>query len=553
MFSTVIVITQLFFTVITGLYFLGQLRSQREDKSGINADSRHVMERLNAMRRISLSKPLTEETRPSSLDEIIGQEDGIKALKIALCGKNPQHVLIYGPPGVGKTAASRVVMEFAKNSYGTPFKRDAKFIEVDATIMQYDERSIADPLIGSVHDPIYQGAGAYGPAGVPQPKEGAVSKAHGGILFIDEIGELSNLQINRLLKVLEDRKVKFESSYYSSGNKNIPRHIHDIFQNGVPADFRLIGATTRSPEEIPPAIRSRCTEIFFNSLKKQDILKIIDNTLKKLDITLDDECKDLICMYSSNGRDTVSILQTLSSMLTLENRKEADKKDIEWLIESGRYTMNYSYVINNGKSIGRVHALAVTSLNSGMVIPVEAIVSSCNKKTPSIRCGGITESETIKKGYQTLTRASTAKTSVDNVLTVLKNRIDKSFNIDINIPGGIPIDGPSAGIALFLCCYSAITNTPVPNTLCLTGELSIKGNVLPVGGVRTKIEAAISAGAETVIIPKANYCEQFENFDIKVVAVSDIDEILSYVDNIKSENEMTLNEKETDLAIAEKI
>ena len=61
------------------------------------------------------------------------------------------------------------------------------------TIMRYDERSIADPLIGSVHDPIYQGAGAYGVAGVPQVKEGAVSKAHGGVLFIDEIGEITDL------------------------------------------------------------------------------------------------------------------------------------------------------------------------------------------------------------------------------------------------------------------------------------------------------------------------------------------------------------------------
>ncbi len=557
MFSSIIVIIQLFFTVITGLYFLSQLRNQREDKSGINEDSKHIMERLNAMRRISLTKPLTEETRPSSLDEIIGQDDGVEALKIALCGKNPQHVIIYGPPGVGKTAASRVAMEFAKNSNGTPFKRDAKFIEVDATIMQYDERSIADPLIGSVHDPIYQGAGAYGPAGVPQPKEGAVSKAHGGILFIDEIGELQNIQINRLLKVLEDRRVKFESSYYSSGNKNIPRHIHDIFQNGIPADFRLIGATTRNPEEIPPAIRSRCTEIFFNSLKKQDILKIIDNTLKKLDIKLDDECKELICNYASNGRDTVSILQTLSSLLELKNKTTVDIKDIEWVLESGHYSPVYNYLINNGESVGRVHALAITHQGDGLVIPIEATASKRKQKSPSIRCGGITENETIKKGNQSLTRTSTAKTAVNNVFIVLSDYLKENmdnFDININIPGGVPIDGPSAGIAMFLCCYSAITNTPVPNTLCITGEISIKGEVLPVGGVRSKINAGISSGADTVIIPKANYCEQYERLDINIVPVSDIFEIISYVKNKSITNDrISINNKQTDLAIAEKI
>ena len=111
-----------------------------------------------------------------------------------------------------------------------------------------------------VHDPIYQGAGAMGIAGIPQPKPGAVTKAHGGILFIDEIGELHPIQINKLLKVLEDRKVILESAYYSPDDPNIPSHIHDIFQKGLPADFRLIAATTRMPQEIPPAIRSRCVE-----------------------------------------------------------------------------------------------------------------------------------------------------------------------------------------------------------------------------------------------------------------------------------------------------
>ena len=168
------------------------------------------------MRHIHLSEPVTETARPKNVNEIIGQDDGIRAIKAALCGPDPQHILIYGPAGVGKTAAARVALECAKKSNGTPFSKNAKFIETDATIMRYDERSIADPLIGSVHDPIYQGAGAYGVAGVPQVKEGAVSKAHGGVLFIDEIGELQTCQINKLLKVLEDRRVMFESAYYLS-------------------------------------------------------------------------------------------------------------------------------------------------------------------------------------------------------------------------------------------------------------------------------------------------------------------------------------------------
>ena len=148
----------------------------------------------------------------------------------------------------------------------SPFKHDARMVEVDATIVRFDERGIADPLIGSVHDPIYQGAGALGIAGVPQPKPGAVSRAHGGILFLDEIGELHPVQMQKLLKVLEDRRVFLESAYYSGDNPNIPEYVHDLFQNGLPADFRLVGATTSSPEDIPPALRSRCLEIFFRTV-----------------------------------------------------------------------------------------------------------------------------------------------------------------------------------------------------------------------------------------------------------------------------------------------
>ncbi len=246
-----------FFAVVIGLYFFNLLKQQQGTKTAVDRESKKEMEKLHKLKAISLTEPLAERTRPASFSDLIGQEDGIKALRAALCGPNPQHVIIYGPPGVGKTAAARVVLEEAKRSPHSPFKQDAKFVEIDATTARFDDRGIADPLMGSVHDPIYQGAGPLGIAGIPQPKPGAVTKAHGGILFIDEIGELHPIQMNKLLKVLEDRKVFLESAYYSSEDTNIPQHIHDIFQNGLPADFRLVGATTRMPHELPPAIRSR--------------------------------------------------------------------------------------------------------------------------------------------------------------------------------------------------------------------------------------------------------------------------------------------------------
>ena len=351
MIATLSAFAQLFFTMVIGVYFFIKLRNESFGGTANNEESKKQAERLHLMRHVSLTEPLSEQVRPHDMEEIVGQADGIKALKAALCGKNPQHIIIYGPPGVGKTAAARIALNEAKKSEGTPFKKGAKFIEADATIMRYDERSIADPLIGSVHDPIYQGAGAYGNAGVPEPKEGAVSRAHGGVLFIDEIGELQAMQMNRLLKVLEDRKVLFESAYYSSTNKQIPTYIHDIFKNGIPADFRLIGATTRKPEEIPEAIRSRCVEIYFNALSREDIEKIIVNAINKTGISAEDAAIKYISLYSASGRDAVKILQTASNIVRMDKRDKILVSDAEWVVKSCRYKQVHGICINKDEHI----------------------------------------------------------------------------------------------------------------------------------------------------------------------------------------------------------
>lgn len=92
--------------------------------------------------------------------------------------------------------------------------------------------------------------------------------------------------MNKLLKVLEDRKVMLESAYYNPNDSNIPEHIHDIFRNGLPADFRLVGATTRMPQELPPALRSRCLEVFFLPLEKDELHQITVNAVKKSGLRL---------------------------------------------------------------------------------------------------------------------------------------------------------------------------------------------------------------------------------------------------------------------------
>ncbi|MCP9224611.1 ATP-dependent protease LonB [Bacillus mycoides] len=503
--TNIFLLVQLVFGVIVGLYFWHLLRNQRTQKVSIDRESKKELEQLRKMREVSLTEPLAEKVRPTSFIDIVGQEDGIKSLKAALCGPNPQHVIIYGPPGVGKTAAARLVLEEAKRNPKSPFRTNATFIELDATTARFDERGIADPLIGSVHDPIYQGAGAMGQAGIPQPKKGAVTDAHGGILFIDEIGELHPIQMNKMLKVLEDRKVFLESAYYSEENSMIPTYIHDIFQKGLPADFRLVGATTRSPEEIPPAIRSRCLEVFFRELDTEEIQKVAKNAADKVEMQVGENGIEMIGMYARNGREAINLVQISAGMAINEERPFIKDEDIEWVVHSSQLTPKYEKRIYPIPRIGLVNGLAVYGPNTGALLEIEVTAIPAKDKG-SVNVTGIVEEESIGNRTKSIRRKSMAKGSVDNVLTVLRSLdvLPEGYDIHINFPGGIPIDGPSAGIAMATGVYSAVHRTYVNNEVAMTGEISIHGEVKPIGGVYAKIKAAKKAGAKKVIIPAEN-------------------------------------------------
>lgn len=529
--SIILMVIQVFFAVVIGLYFWNLLRNQQTNKSAVDRESRKELEKLRKLRSISLTKPLSEKTRPSNMQDIVGQIEGLKALKAALCGPNPQHVLIYGPPGVGKTAAARVILEEAKKNHESPFRPDSKFTEIDATTARFDERGIADPLIGSVHDPIYQGAGAMGVAGIPQPKPGAVTKAHGGILFIDEIGELHATQMNKLLKVLEDRKVFLESAYYSSEDANIPGYIHDIFQNGLPADFRLVGATTRTPSEIPPAIRSRCLEIFFRPLLPGEVGEIARKALDKIGFKKCEDAVNVVTKYATNGREAVNVIQLAAGIALTDKRDEITAADIEWVVNSSQIPPRPERKVPAQPQIGFVNGLAVYGPNLGTLLEIEVTaIPIAVAGTGKFNITGVVDEEEMGGGSRTIRRKSMARGSVENVLTVLRklgfNTSD--YDLHINFPGGVPIDGPSAGISMATAIASAIHKIPVDNKLAMTGEMSIHGKVKPVGGVVAKVEAAFQAGATRVIIPKENWQALFVDLPgVEVVAADTIEEVLA--------------------------
>ena len=527
--------------IIIGTYFWNLLRTQRTTKNSADKDSRKDMDQLRKLRMIALTEPLSEKTRPATLQEIVGQEDGLKALRAALCGPNPQHVIIYGPPGVGKTAAARVVLEEAKKNALSPFKHDAKFIEIDATIARFDERGIADPLIGSVHDPIYQGAGSLGQAGIPQPKPGAVTKAHGGILFLDEIGELHPIQMNKLLKVLEDRKVMLESAYYSEENTQIPSHIHDMFRYGLPADFRLVGATTRTPEELPPALRSRCLEIFFRPLKPAEIGSIVWTAGKKMEMQLAPEAVTVIERYATNGREAINTLQIAAGIALTEQRRIIKPVDVEWVVHSSQKSPRQEKAVHTTPQVGLVNGLAIYGPNMGSVMELEVTASpAATPGSGRVAMTGLVEEEEMGSRSRTIRRKSMAKGSIENVLTVLHRLGLKphDYDLHINFPGGVPVDGPSAGIAIAVAIYSAIMEKPVDNLLAMTGEVSIHGKVKPVGGVVAKVEAARQAGATRVLIPEENWQSIFAEMDsVQVIPVATVEEAigLALVEEVQEE------------------
>lgn len=291
--------------------YVNELKLQvlKEDGGPDNAQTLKKFAELQKLEERKLANSILKYMRPRSVDEVIGQETARKALFSKIASPFPQHVLLYGPPGVGKTTVARLALEYARKLPFTPFDEEARFVEVDGSTLRWDPREVTNPLLGSVHDPIYQGARRdLAESSIPEPKPGLVTEAHGGVLFIDEIGEMDPILQNKLLKVLEDKRVHFDSSYYDPSDANVPKYIRKLFEEGAPADFVLIGATTRDPEEINPALRSRCAEVFFDPLGKAEIEEIVRQAASRLGVALDEDVPRVISEYTIEGRKATGML-----------------------------------------------------------------------------------------------------------------------------------------------------------------------------------------------------------------------------------------------------
>ena len=496
----------------------------QEEKAGETPMEQQKRQKLEAMDQISLTQSVMELLRPKTLRDIVGQERAVASLLAKLSSPYPQHLILYGPPGVGKTTAARLVLEAAKKRKLSPFGPEAPFVETDGTTLRWDPRDLTNPLLGSVHDPIYQGARRdLADTGVPEPKPGLVTDAHGGILFIDEIGEMDTTLQNKLLKVLEDKRAFFESAYYDPTDEKVPAYIRKLFEEGAPADFVLIGATTRDASSINPALRSRCAEIYFEPLTPEHIQTIVNNAVQRLNAQLAEGAAALISEYTIEGRKAINILADAYS-LALERYEQDTAPDLPDEAEEKDSTAS-----KNEEQKTKLPMVLITKEDIYKVAQVSRLSPYVTKKA-SDKCqvghvfglgvagylGSVIEIEAIafpahEKGKGTVrfneTAGSMAKDSVFNAASVVRKLTGQDihdYDLHINVIGGGNIDGPSAGTAILTAIISAITDKAIRQDTAITGEISLQGKVRPVGGVFEKAYGARQAGISRLIIPQEN-------------------------------------------------
>jgi Lon-like ATP-dependent protease len=180
---------------------------------------------------------------------------------------------------------------------------------------------------------------------------------------------------------------------------------------------------------------------------------------------------------------------------------------------------DYELRVNEGEAVGRANGLAVMGEDSGIVMPVMAEVTPAHGPGEVIATGQLQEM---------------AEESVQNVSAIIKKFSDEDLSEkDVHIQfvnDGIEVDGPSASITISTAVISALEDVPIDQSVAMTGSLSVRGDVLPVGGVTHKIEAAAKAGFDTVIIPYANEQDvmiedEYEEM-VEVIPVRHISEVL---------------------------
>ena len=409
----------------------------------------------------------------------------------------------------------------------------------------------AGALFGDVrHDP-FQSGGLETPAH-ERVEAGAIHRAHKGVLYIDEINTLTIESQQKILTALQEKKFPITGqSERSSGAM--------VRTEPVPCDFILVAAGNLDAlYGMHPALRSRIRgygyEIYMNDtmedneenrrklvrfvaqeifrdgkiphFTREAVAEIIKEAKKRAGrrghLTL--RLRELGGIVRTAGDIAIS---EGSKYVTVEHVLKAKKiaKSIEEQLadEYIERRKDYRLFITEGTTTGRVNGLAVIGESAGIVLPIIAEITPAMSKE---------EGRIIATGRL----QEIAREAVINVSAIVKKIIGKdmsNYDVHIQFVGTYEgVEGDSASISIATAVISALEGIEVDQSVAMTGSLSVKGDVLPVGGVTQKIEAAIQAGLRKVIIPKDNIDDvlldaEHEN-RIEIVAVSRIDEVLEH-------------------------
>ncbi|WP_132057513.1 ATP-dependent protease LonB [Halorussus amylolyticus] len=460
-------------------------------------------------------------------------------------------LLIAGRPLLGIVAAAVVYLAFRYGSRGSDAMIPNLLVNAaDQTTAPFEDATgaHAGALLGDVrHDP-FQSGGMETPSH-DRVEPGAIHKANKGVLFVDEINTLDIRTQQKLMTAIQEGEFSITGqSERSSGAM--------VQTEPVPCDFIMIAAGNMDAmENMHPALRSRIKgygyEVYMDDTiedtaeMRRKYTRFIAQEVEKdgrLPHFSQEAVEEVILEAQRRSgrkdhltlklRDLGGLVRVAGDIARAADKPQTERKDVLQAKRRSRSIeqqvadeyierrKDYELTVNQGDVVGRVNGLAVMGEDSGIVLPVMAEV------TPSQGPGNVIATGQLKE---------MAEESVQNVSAIIKKFSDedisqKDVHIQFVQAGQQGVDGDSASITVAAAVISALEEISVEQDLAMTGSLSVRGDVLPVGGVTHKIEAAAKAGLDRVIIPKANEDDvmieaEYEE-QIEIIPVSHISEVL---------------------------
>ena len=409
----------------------------------------------------------------------------------------------------------------------------------------------AGALLGDVlHDPFQ--SGGLGTPAHERVVGGMIHKSHLGVLFIDEIATLDPATQQELLSAMQEKRFSITGQSERSAGAMVRTE-------PVPCDFIMVAAgNAETVKHMHPALRSRIRgygyEVYMedtfpdNPENRDKITAFITQEIVKdkkiphfskeaVDEILEEarrranrkghltlrlrELGGLIRAAGDLAKEQKSSLVTKKHILNAKKiARTLEQQIADKYIEQKK---EYEIIVTSGKRIGRVNGLAVIGVTppySGIILPIEAEVTPGGKESEIIATGKL---------------GDIAKEAVKNVSAIIKKYfgedIKETYDLYVQfLQTHEGVEGDSASIAVATAIISAFKKVPVKQDTAMTGSLSVRGEVLPIGGVTSKVEAALEAGIRTVIVPKANFKDIIVPRDklnkIKIIPVSTIQDVL---------------------------